>query len=108
MRANTYSYVLRTGIFALLIVAHCSLETKNKMIILLRMTKNKKNKPTNIFKFSDGDVILWDEQDNEPICLKSITASNDPVELTTNEARAIGKKLIELADKIDSYDKIEI
>jgi len=49
-------------------------------------------------KLCDGEVYLWIEQDAS-IHLKTVSGSNDPVEMTFEEAREIGRLLIELANE---------
>jgi hypothetical protein len=46
----------------------------------------------------DVEVTAWVEQ-NSSIHLKAVTASGDPVELTWDAARKLGKLLILLADQ---------
>jgi hypothetical protein len=49
-----------------------------------------------------SEIDLWLEND-EPIMLRAV-AGTDPVELTADEARALGRALIELADVVDDLD----
>lgn len=56
-----------------------------------------------VYKSSDDSIIAWIEQEAS-IHLKAITFYGDPVELTTQEARILAKKLVEFADKIDALD----
>jgi len=63
-------------------------------------------KLTDVFNLYDNEcndeVICWIEQ-NSSIMLRAIVKGyNDPVELTSDEAREIAKKLIEMADKLDA------
>ena len=52
-------------------------------------------------KFSDGDVYMWIEQDSS-IYIKAVTQNfNDPVELTSEEAREIADGLLNLANELD-------
>ena len=55
---------------------------------------------TKLYKFSQGDVYFWLEQDSS-IMLKSITKHGDPVELTATEAHAIGTALLTLAAELE-------
>ena len=52
----------------------------------------------------DGEVKFWLEQESS-IHLKAATKQyNDPVELTAEQAREVGEKLILLADKLTELD----
>ncbi len=54
-----------------------------------------------LYEFSGGDVTLWAEA-GEPIMLKSLDSVGQcPVELTSDEARDLAAKLLELAEWCD-------
>ncbi len=53
-----------------------------------------------IYKLCGGEVAVWIEQGSS-IHLKAV-AGTDPVELTEEEARELGKILHSLANKLDS------
>lgn len=53
--------------------------------------------PKGLYKLCDGEVYLWIEQDSS-IHIKAISGKDDPVEMTCEEAREVGRLLIELAD----------
>ena len=53
-----------------------------------------------LHEFAGGDVRLWAEA-GEPIMLKAID-SEDPVELTADEARSLARALLALADWCES------
>jgi len=46
------------------------------------------------------DVFCWLEHESS-IMLKAATKSNDPVELTADDARAIASALLSLAQRLD-------
>jgi len=52
------------------------------------------------FELSDGEISLWIEQ-GESLCLKAITETGDPVELTSNEAKSLANALLEMVEKIE-------
>jgi hypothetical protein len=56
-----------------------------------------------IQKFAGGEVYFWLEQDSS-IHLKAVSAHDDPVELTADEAREIASALISTAQKLDALD----
>jgi hypothetical protein len=57
---------------------------------------------TNVLQFDDGNVYMWLEHDSS-IMLKACTKGyNDPVELTSFQAKEIAKSLMELADKLEA------
>ena len=60
------------------------------------------NSKKHFFKLED--ISLWIEQDSS-IHLKAITKFNDPVEMTSEEARELGKTLIAYADILDTMDE---
>ncbi|MBU0455442.1 MAG: hypothetical protein ABIH77_02145 [Pseudomonadota bacterium] len=65
---------------------------------------NYEYKLKDYFFMKEGDVSFWIEQDSS-IHTKIVEHSNqlkvDPEELTSNIARIIGEKLVEMADKIE-------
>ena len=63
-------------------------------------------KKNDIEEFLGGEVAFWVEQD-QSISIKAVTSYGDPVELTADEARNIGKRLMKLADKINFIDSNE-
>jgi len=48
----------------------------------------------------EKEVNLWLEQESS-IMVRSITSFGDPVELTSEDARAFAKMLLAAADKLD-------
>ena len=52
------------------------------------------------FSLSNGEVRLWLEQ-GQSVCIKAITATNDPVELSAEEAQELGRALIKFAQMAD-------
>ena len=52
-----------------------------------------------VFSISDGDAYCWTEQESS-VMLKSVSKFGDPVELTKEEAIALGKALIAAAKQI--------
>jgi len=54
-----------------------------------------------VFELHNGDIRVWLEQ--EEIHLRAADGkSRDPVELTPANARALAKKLIQFADRLES------
>ena len=60
-----------------------------------------KYKYTDIFKFAGDEVVCWIEQDSSIMLTVDNKKYTATVEIEADEAREIGKKLIEMADKID-------
>lgn len=58
---------------------------------------------TDLKKFSNGEVYFWIENGTS-IHLKA-ASENDPVELSLDEAKAIGEELIQLAEELEAGDK---
>ena len=52
-------------------------------------------------EFDNGNVYLWIEQDSSIMLKASDKTYNDPVELSSSQAREIADYLLMLADKID-------
>ncbi len=52
-------------------------------------------------EFDNGNVYLWIEQDSSIMLKASDKTYNDPVELSSLQAREIANYLLILADKID-------
>lgn len=53
-------------------------------------------------KMLNGDVRFWLEQDSSILMRVGTEHHNDYVEIESNEAREIARKLVEIADKIDA------
>ena len=55
----------------------------------------------NLKEFDDGNVYMWIEQDSSIMLKASDKGYNDPVELSSAQAREIAKYLICLADELE-------
>ena len=53
-----------------------------------------------VHRLFDGEVYAWIEQESS-VHIKAVTPSGDPVELTFDNARELGRLLIQLADEGD-------
>ena len=65
---------------------------------------NYEYKLKDIVSIKNGDVTFWIEQDSSihaKIVANATRLKADPEELTTDIARVIGEKLLEMADKIE-------
>lgn len=60
----------------------------------------KNNNETEYFELDDGEIRIWIEQ-QACICIKAITKSGDPVEITGDQARDLAEILLKFSDKID-------
>ena len=49
------------------------------------------------------ELRTWIEQ-GQSICIKAVTELGDPVELSTDEARALAKALLDFVDAIEASD----
>ena len=55
---------------------------------------------SHVHRFSDGNLIFWVEQ-NTSIHIKAVTSSNDPVELSEEEAKAFVSELLSAVKELD-------
>ncbi|NUP09128.1 MAG: hypothetical protein HOW73_24015 [Polyangiaceae bacterium] len=53
-----------------------------------------------IMEFGRGEVQLWVPDDGGAVHLRAVT-QGDPVELSAEEARAVAKALLELAEMVE-------
>ena len=53
-----------------------------------------------------GEISAWIEQGTS-IHLKAVSATGDPVELTFDEARELGRLLIKLADEAEEAERAD-
>lgn len=61
------------------------------------------NNERQVQRFAGGEVYLWLEQ-HSSIHLKAASAHGDPVELSSDEARAIALALMSAAQKLDANE----
>jgi hypothetical protein len=55
---------------------------------------------SDLFELSNGDISMWIEQEAS-IHLRASTKYGDPVELSSEEARELAKKLMEFAQDVE-------
>jgi hypothetical protein len=62
------------------------------------------NKNNEVLTFDGGNVYMWIEQNSSIMLKAAVKEFNDPVELTSEEARLIAKSILTLAEQLDNQN----